>query len=150
MTKTHRECSELGQGTAYNFSQKDTVGWKSTGEVAAIRHTHVIDMDIYDHNILIADKLVSDCGQRDVNVLLLTTPAYKSYRDHLDKENYSYMINFCEKIRVRYPNVRYLNFMDDPDFIEEDFYDADHLSNIGAIKLSHILDKYIQENFNIK
>jgi hypothetical protein len=36
-----------------------------------------------------------------------------------------------------------LNFENDARFKAEDFYDADHLSDYGAIKLTHIINKQL-------
>lgn len=41
-------------------------------------------------------------------------------------------------------NVSYLNLFQDSRFVNDDFYDADHLNNEGAKKCSIITNQYIQ------
>lgn len=42
-------------------------------------------------------------------------------------------------------NCDYYNLIDDSNFIEKDFYDADHLSEIGAKKLSKLISSKIEK-----
>ena len=53
------------------------------------------------------------------------------------------MERICDNLDKQYEHVVYLNWLKHSDFTEEDFYDADHLNEYGAEKLTRMLDQYI-------
>ncbi len=53
------------------------------------------------------------------------------------------MTETCEEMAQKYNNVQYLNLFKDDRFVEDDFFDADHLETEGAAKLTKILNEYI-------
>lgn len=46
-----------------------------------------------------------------------------------------------DSLPLNYENCTYVNMINDSTFIAKDFFDADHLSEIGAKKLSIKLDR---------
>ena len=75
----------------------------------------------------------------------MTPPAYQSYRDNLNKEQLNKAIALTNKLCATSNNCTYFNLLDDSRFVAGDYYDADHLSEIGAKKLSIFLDKIVIE-----
>jgi single-stranded DNA-specific DHH superfamily exonuclease len=94
-------------------------------------------------NIQYVQDVINDCLRRDVKVILLTIPTYKSYFELLDTNQLTEMEEVCKMFAEQYENVEYLNYLKHSDFTEEDFYDADHLNEYGAEKLTKMLDEYI-------
>jgi len=45
---------------------------------------------------------------------------------------------------VQENNLPYFDYLKDPRFKADDFYDSNHLSDVGAIKFTKILDKDIR------
>lgn len=139
-------CTDLGQGTAYKLEYRDD-DWKSSGQSAASRHTQKsIDKDILEKNKQWAADIISLCQTKGIKVILLNTPTYYTYRENLDAEQLENFINFCSELQIAYSNVVYFNLLSDSRFDEGDFFDADHLNEFGAIKLSKILNEYIMED----
>lgn len=140
-------CSELGWGTSYSYENKSSE-WKESGKTACERHTRrEIDYDIQKENEETIRKICSICKNKNINVILLTTPTYHTYYELLDSAQLSKTINFCKRTENMFDNVRYVNLLKDNRFTDDDFYDADHLDEFGAKKLTLILNDTIDEVF---
>ena len=141
-------CSELGWGTSYK--SKNSLTLTKVGPISAERHTilgkdSTLIADVFEKNIVVLNSLLEWSKQRDVKVLLLTPPAYSSYYDNLDTEQLLITINKTKEICSEYDNCNYDNMLKDSIFVASDYYDGDHLSEIGAKKLSLIINSQIKD-----
>jgi hypothetical protein len=140
--------SELGWGQSYNSSKAKNL--EETGKTAANRHTkdnifsHKNQM-LFANNGSYLDSIIQICQKHHAKVILFTPPAYKTYREHLNEEQLNAMIVTANEIANNHSNSIYINLMEDSTFIATDYFDADHLSEIGAKKLSLKLNSYIKE-----
>lgn len=89
--------------------------------------------------------IIKTCAERDIKVILLTTPTHESYYSLLDSAHLALTTQACERLDAEFSNTTYLNLLKDTSFVEEDFYDPDHLNTIGAAKLTKKLDEVIFE-----
>ena len=138
----HRTCNDLGRGTIYKLESR-AENWENTGGVAAKRHTRTkIDTRIVAKNKNLIEEIVKKCAQKSVRVIILTTPTYYTYRENLNLGQLNLMVEYCDYIENQYDNVYYLNILSDERFQPDDFFDADHLNEFGAEKLSHLLNDY--------
>ncbi len=141
-------CTKLGWGKRNDSKNgKDLV---EAGKITAKRHTRSNIYsekfnDIFIDNKLILDSIVKWCRKQNINILLLTLPAFETYRQNISPEQYDVTIEAANKFASEYNNCIYLNLFNDTSFIAKDFYDADHLSETGAKKLSKLIDKKINE-----
>jgi hypothetical protein len=132
--------SELGFGLDYSSSnQQDLI---KTGITAAKRHTHKDDL-LFNENIDNLRSIIQLAQKNKSVVILFTPPAYYTYREKLVPDQLEKTVNAVTKIAKEYNNVIYKNYMHDKMFIESDFYDADHLNEIGAEKLTKLLNDLI-------
>lgn len=139
----HRTCNELGFGTTYKLENRSE-DWKESGATAAKRHTRAkIDSSIMEKNIRLVGEMVNKCVEKKAQVIILTTPTFHAYRENLNREQLKLMEDCCNSFVVQYDNVCYLNLLADERFCEDDFYDADHLNEFGAAKLTLILQQTI-------
>lgn len=137
--------SSLGWGRNYiSVNAKDLV---KTGKVAALRHSGSFEekdslkiKDIFKENLVIMDSIVQWSSRRNIKLLLITPPGYKSYWQNLNKEQVNITIETIKKIALENTNCVYLNLLRDSSFVAKDYYNADHLSEIGAKKLSKLID----------
>ena len=76
--------------------------------------------------------------------LFVVTPPYRS--DYLKKLP-SWKETFKELLETakKYPSMKILNFQNDPDFNDTDFYDADHLNKNGAEKLTQKINLVLKQ-----
>lgn len=117
------------------------------GIAAAKKHT-AKNNELVKVNIEFLEKIVELCNTKDVKVLLVTLPAYKSYRENLNTSQLEIVISAGEKMKNKYKNCRYLNLLEDHNFTENDFYDADHLNSSGSKKLSLFVDEFMSKPLN--
>lgn len=138
----HRTCNDLGKGTTYTLENRSE-NWEESGAIAAKRHTETIDTVILAKNKMMIEEMINKCGQKNVFVVILTTPTYHTYRKNLNSDQLNLMLECCESFENKYDNVCYLNLLADDRFQSDDFFDADHLNEFGAEKLTLILQHTI-------
>lgn len=135
----HITISELGFGLSYsNVKQSDLL---TTGVTAAKRHT-MSDLGLLNTNIVLLNKLITE-SNKGIKVILFTPPARKSYISNLNEHQLSVMKSSIADIIKGKFNVEYYDFMDDAQFVDSDFKDADHLNGIGAKKLTQLINRMI-------
>ena len=136
-------CSKFGWGTPNKFENSRNL--EETGKTAAQRHT-VKDYQYLKENIFTLNSIIEFCNRHNVKLILYTPPAYVTYRQNLNKEQLRNTLKLANEIANSNENCYYLNLLEDKSFISTDFLNADHLNEVGAKKLSLLLDKYIQDN----
>ncbi|MDR1897666.1 MAG: hypothetical protein LBR10_12835 [Prevotellaceae bacterium] len=134
-------CTEFGWGKAYN--SKDSKDLVTTGKTSAERHK-AEDFTFITKNIKILRSIVEFCNERNIDIWLITTPCYATYRQHLDPHQLSSTVEAASLMAKEYDHCRYINLLDSDMFTDTDFYDADHLNEIGARKLSMLLKEMIK------
>ena len=138
--KSNITCSDLGWGTNYNSSNKKDL--TETGKSAAKRHTKK-DEKYYTENLNILTSIIEFAKKRNIKILLVTFPAYHTYTENLNHYQLNRTINTIYQLNKTYSNISYYNLLYDTTYTETDFYDADHLNEIGAKKFTKALDSLI-------
>jgi hypothetical protein len=133
-------CSKLGWGAEYTLQKRKDL--QSTGKLAAQRHL-LIQQGCFGENAAILGAIIKYAMQNHVKVLLYTSPAYKSYIQNLNARQLNSTLNMLNSVRKQYSNVFYYNLLREHSFAQTDFYDADHLDNVGAKKLTHEIDSLL-------
>jgi len=131
---SNRTCISSGAGPQVGMSDKDSV---MDGKIAAERHTS--DQQDLDEILSDFDAMITFALDHGIRVHLITTPVSLSYRSHLDPAQLELVKSTCNAYASLFPEVDYADLMDDDRFVLDDFYDADHLSRSGQLKLSRIL-----------
>ena len=134
-------CSHLGWG--FNYKSENALDLIESGKKAAQRHRAYQYQNTFDENVAVLNNLLEWSSERNVSLILFTPPAYESYRKHLDKKQLNATVEIAQEKALAFENCSYLNLLDDSRFKANDYYDADHLSEIGAKKLSLLIDKQI-------
>lgn len=138
-------CNNLGWGTTYKSNNAQNL--LETGRTAAIRHTKDIKsskgVGTYNANVGILKSIIRWGETHHVNVILVTPPAFETYRQNLDLEQLDNTVETATELAARYDNCTYVNLLNDTNFIAKDYYDADHLSEIGSKKLSLLIQRYL-------
>jgi hypothetical protein len=125
--------SDKGFGLNYSSNIKNDM--ERTGKAAALRHTH-FDTNIFSYNKNILDQIINWCKTKNVKLVFITFPAYYTYKNKLDNNQLQETINYMNLIEKRNNNVYYFNLLNENGFVQEDFFDADHLNEVGAGKLT--------------
>ncbi|WP_310557324.1 hypothetical protein [Flavobacterium sp.] len=132
--------TSLGWGNG--FDSKNNQDLIKSGKESAIRHRSD-DVDIFNQNIVILKSIVEFAKTNHIQLLLISSPVYKTYIDNLNPYQMNKTIQVAKDLDERYKNVKYINWMNNKAFVKSDFYDADHLNNIGAEKLSKKLNYFL-------
>lgn len=125
------------------------MGLGEKGRATALKHT-VSDRGLFNQNVAYLNKLIKYCNDRNIWVLLLTTPTHKSYYLNLNQDQLEATVQTGEQMALKYNNCRYYNLIDSPSFLESDFLDGDHLNSNGAKKLTEFLNLEMQNLKKIK
>lgn len=90
------------------------------------------------------ERIISWCDEKNIKVILVSTPTDKAYLEGLNSEQLRVFEDITQQLTNKYPNVIWLNFLENSsDFMREDFQDPDHLSAKGADKLSEKINFYL-------
>ena len=143
--ETNVICSQLGWGT--NFKSEYARDLIETGKNRANKNTYDINsvkfQNIFNDNKQLLNIFIKECEKRNIRLLLLNPPAFKTFRNNLKTKQLQITVETSEEFASAYDNCKYLNLIDHSNFIAEDFYDADHLSEMGAKKLSKLINEKI-------
>lgn len=138
LAESNLACDSLGHGMAYTADKKYD-GWELTGPEFAVRHTAGLHPEREAENIAEIDSIAEFCRRRGADLVLVTMPEWKSYRDNVDPARLGRMRSVLDSISSS-RGVLWLDYFSDPRFEEDDFYDSDHLtSDGGAEKFTRIL-----------
>jgi hypothetical protein len=132
--------SELGFGLTN--SSKNPQDLIETGIKAAKLHTYQ-DAVMFEENIDHLKSIIQIAQENKSIVIFFTPPAYKTYYERIDAGQLENTVNAIGNISKEYNNVIYKNYLYYKEFLDSDFYDADHLNEIGAEKLTKTLDNLI-------
>ena len=88
-------------------------------------------------------EMAEFCKSHNIQLILITTPCWHSYYNNLNKEQLDKMYELTHRFQKQF-DVPYLDYLKDTRFEADDFYDSNHLSDVGAIKFTKILDEDIK------
>lgn len=135
LDKSYITSSHLGWGTNFNSKNKKTLN----GAFTAKKHT-AKDFNLFDKNVKSLQKIIALCQKNKIKVIFVTTPTHASYYQNLNKNQLEKTTKTISEFVKNNSNFKYLNLLKSEKFTKDDFYDADHLNEIGAKKLSLLLN----------
>lgn len=106
----------------------------------------VKDLSIrYNENLEYLAGIISIAKKKHSKVIFITIPCYPTYVDNLNKEQLNLMRHTMDSIKDD-RNIFYYNFLDDArNYTLEDFSNGDHLSYVGAQKVTNKVDSIIKD-----
>lgn len=135
-------CDSLGWGNKREYGNQKP-NCTSFAMSTVEHHSRSVGLSM-DANVDRIADIIATCLQRDIKVILLTTPTHESYYSLLDSAHLNKTTEACEMLARAYSNTTYLNLLKDSSFVAEDFYDPDHLNTRGAEKLTKILNCFLR------
>lgn len=109
-------------GFRVNKSSKDNL--EVSGIKAAKRHT-LNNRKYLDDNLKYLHKIIQFCEDKQIQLILVTTPTCHSYYEHLDKHQLDQLLSIAKELDNNHENVFYFNFLKDDRFNDNDFKDGD-------------------------
>ena len=135
---------EYGWGSTYKLSNKNMVDWNdgTEAEAAVKRHT-IKNWENIEQNCSQMKEIADFCKSHHIQLVLITTPCWHTYYNQLNNKQLTKMYELTHKFQLEY-NLPYFDYLKDTRFVADDFYDSNHLSDVGAIKFTKFLDKDIK------
>lgn len=136
-----RGCDSLGY--VKNSLSKRNVNWKNRYLPKIIDTT--IDANREKQKLLFSRycTLAKLANGQGAKLVLLVTPMYKTYNNSTNPVVIREMKSFVASLRQKYPNIEYYDYSTDERFVDEDFDDSSHLTDIGANKFSKIVKEEV-------
>jgi hypothetical protein len=131
-------------GWGLDYSSKDHNDLIESGRKAAIRHSNSRNV-YFSENLESLKEIIEFTKKRGIKILFFTPPSYTSYVENLDKSRINQIVGTITRLDDANDNIYYQNFLYDQSFIADDYFDADHLNEIGARKLSQKLDSLLHK-----
>ena len=134
-------CSDLGWNGNYTLERKSlaNVSLEAASNTAA-RH-QCKNWQVAEENVRILKRIADLCKQHHLRLILVQAPVTRNYYTRIDKKQLDFIKRSVESIGV--PSHDYSQ---DKHFEDDDFFDADHLTDKGAIKWSFLLyNQYFRE-----
>lgn len=132
--KPSNTCDSLGFGTGYTLARRSR-HWKASAAYHISYHTQQPRPERAAKVTALFDSIHSYCSERGIELVLVSTPLLPEYRELRDSAQLAEMQTLVHDIVSRH-SLRYLDFSADNDFTDADFFDADHLNDCGAAKLT--------------
>ena len=132
------DCDSLGWGNGYSLSQRPSEACtEEEARRVALKHT-CTDRERFACNIRQLCAMARACAASHVELIFVATPVTAAYLSHIPQAQKHLLAQTYAYFSRRY-SVRIADFSADTRFDNDDFYDADHLSDIGAERLSRLL-----------
>lgn len=141
-SKSSRECDSLGNARLKLKNRKKC--WENRGLPKLIDTSIPKDINKYNRLYEIYHSIATVTAARNTKLILIGTPLYENYLEDMNPDVVIEMHDFAKKLMGEFPNTEYYDFSFDPRFNSDDFNDASHLSEVGAIKFSRILRDIIK------
>jgi hypothetical protein len=134
------DCDSLGWGN--NYKKEDRIPPMQIAKRRAIvQEDGLIDFELNRNRM---QEIIQQCKKRNIQVLIVSMPQTKVFESYLNQNKLKAIKKTCADFQYQNKNTAYyLNLFDDTSFSDEDFYDADHLNNVGAVKCSKIVNDYL-------
>jgi len=145
--KNDLACNSLGWGTGYKSEWATDL--HEAAKKTALRHTVDIfseeNIIQFNENMKVLNLFSEFCKQQNISLVFLTPPVYLTYRENIDYDQSNEMVKTINNFVKEHSNCYYLNFFDNNVFVAKDFFDADHLNELGAEKLSLMVSRQIMD-----
>ena len=129
-------------GFGRNYLQHHSKDWEQCDDAIRTHTTEKYAASPYvEYNREVLRKIIQNHPR--ANIFLLTTPCWHTYTEFVNQGQVQFVENFAESLANQFNNCHYVNLFRDGRFVAEDFDDAYHLSEIGAQKMTIILNDTI-------
>lgn len=136
------------QSGYYEDIPYDEESWKQSVEWSINHYSeriHKEDAHVKRSNCVeLLCKIISQCQEKNVKVILVTPPAMRMYYDKMDTFQRETMYHLADSLKNAFDNVLYWDFMKaDSLFTVDEFYNPTHVNPRGAKKLTLMLNDSI-------
>ncbi|NHM06113.1 hypothetical protein G4D82_02670 [Flavobacterium sp. CYK-4] len=132
------DCDASGWGTNYK-KQNRTDPNKVAQERALVQEDGLMDFTLNKNRI---QAIINRCKEEKLQILIVSMPQTQVYGRYLNPKKLLAIQKACFEFQQKnLGTAYYLNLFNDARFSDDDFYDADHLNDVGATKCSRIVNE---------
>lgn len=132
--------TDLGWGSNYNSKVKRNLNETVLKTIIVHRIDDAKNLPEEKSSL---QRIISYCYKKKIKVILFIPPGYSAYASKIDSGQLKITLSTCKYFAAVFNNVYFFNLLNDSAYKAEDYYDADHLNEIGARKLSLKLDSIL-------
>lgn len=111
-----------------------------------VNHHTAKDWSGLNNNVGFLKQIAEECRKMHAQFVIVTTPTWHTYYDRLNLKQLNKMHEVISNLQKQYP-IKYIDMLKDSRFVEDDFTDCNHMSCVGARKLSTILNDSLSISF---
>ena len=141
LTQEHNHCDSLGFGLGFDIDHRAR-DWKERAPRRTIDVALPPDAERSADVARVYGEIIELLAAKEVECVFLTTPVHKLFRENMERKQYGEMVRMRDSIAAQY-SLRVIDLFSDTTFTDDDFHDADHLSDLGASRLSERLAQAI-------
>ena len=131
-------CDSMGWGSDYK-SSLSTFDESDTTVVNMVLEKHTCkDWLSYEANARQVEQIARFCKQQGIRLTVVQTPVCKTYNEGIPERQRQAISQLMNNLKSTY-GTTVLDYSEDSRFSGTDFFDADHLSDVGAVKFTKIL-----------
>lgn len=132
----------LGWGNDHKLTLRDSSALSKEGSKARAANLRCKDFSDYLHNKQVLSEIAKYCDNNKLQLIIISTPVsrgFYSYESARDKK----LLREAIQPLLDYKSVSYIDFSQDNNINDKDFFDSDHLDDAGAKKFSKQLSACI-------
>lgn len=129
-----------------SLSDKDMANWGKDYITASVVRKQTVDSwDCIKPNYCLISEIASYCQKHGIKFVMVALPHTKGYNQHLDEKQLSKTLSLVSSLKQQY-GLDFYDYREDSRFVDEDFFDESHLSDVGAEKFTKILMNDMSHN----
>jgi hypothetical protein len=140
--RTYMSCDSLGYVKDNLLSERRAKFDSLTSEKHARAHYVPNRGEYTAENLRMIKEMALFCEEHSIHFFLITTPVWGAYSEKLDVNQLNEMYEILNSLQHEY-KIPYYDYSNDARFTNDDFYDTNHLSNVGAEKFTKIVNTEI-------
>lgn len=127
-------CDSLGWNPDYTKAARIPSNVSPASARMAAEHHRCKDWAYAEANREALLRICDLCRQYNVRLILLQAPVTHAYYERVDQHQRNFLRRCCSMA-----GMECADYTQDPHFSDDDFFDADHLTDVGALKWSTMI-----------
>lgn len=143
-------CDSQGLDHDYALALKEKDWLEEIPDMVRDQHKTMLadkDSTLYRANVRRLHEVARLCHERGIRLHLVMPPVHPEYVRLADRRQWEMIRTAAESVVRQWDNVTWHDYLSDPRFTDDDFYDGNHLSSDhGAVKFTRILRQDLQQD----
>ena len=131
----HPDCTPLGWDTDNSLDQKNQKEWNTSQVERVLSRHHCSDWQQAQENQRLLLCIANYCCNHQLQLTLVAPPVYRAYSYGIPRRQRDF-INQARQLCTETASARVLDFVCDSTYLDDDFFDPDHLTHEGAAKFT--------------